>query len=1632
MRYKYFVTSEVQAKLDKKNLGSDVLDKLKQRLASDSQIKASSLMANLLVEKYHDHSGTRFMWFQEIRQDACLYILRRIYRHDEYRTKITDATKQSWMKRHELTKEERQEVEAEFAKFFKEEKKENLPEEFRKYEDARAFDKHRDVIYYEMPLWHDGMKKVSKEYWYSVQVALSEPILSDFKQYDVFMYHTTGTGYTITFRFGNPNAIDKSDIYLLQIVKGTEPNYNELIDRKYDCQDVTDLQNFSSKCYPDYYTYEYEAWKEVEEDDMANLALSDEELKILQSVKFPFFVSGLAGSGKSTILYYLYANIYKYVATLYPEHKLLFLSYNDMLVDKARMSVKSILSYHYSNEGFKKYFEDEKNLQHFSQTFVPFRDFVKTAFLDETSLDLFREENHITYEKFRELYKEDNKQVGRLSPSILWSVIRTFIKGRSLSVFTPEDYKSDAITRVDRTVDPKVYDEAYKIWDNWYRHYYENKAMWDDLDLVRYALTHVDFQNVFHDYAVVFCDEAQDFTKLEIDLILRLSKHSAYKLSFHPDDKRIPIAFAGDPNQTINPTGFRWAGTKAIFTESFKESLDRFPQLADPELSKNYRSQLGIVKFANTIQILRYIYFDATSKGRKLQSVREDPKGANKDALEYVGFYSYDKHKKIIIENLQNANIITSGDGEEGDLSDFPNIKDNRIKLNTAIGTKGLEYNAVMLLNFCNDPSHKLFQKIISNQPFDDSERFEAAHFFTKLYIAISRAKSQLFIVDTEANYESFWKYFTDHELWKNLISRFGLDNEKRKLVGHVTIGDIDTLPQRLSDSYDAEENGRQAFEKAKGEKSITLMKRAQSYFLEAGLTALADECDAYISLFRQDYEMAGDKFIALNQPDKKNIGVNAYWKGQCWAKLLEKISNHNDAVGYDFIRYNIAQFMANKISVSEILQILREKIDFFQDAICSHKEDQSIWKNVFDEVKKQLKSIEKVNITISLTQNLDFISRYIPWYERSMADLRADLYYERAMFNNEGLNKKSAGFRKEDYIKAIDIWEPSGVTNTQNYYRAKKLASTTISEEIIWMDYLQENDEIVKLYGDKDTAVSLTDAAAEIVFSCLLSKDFAGAVSYPYPKDEEWKWQRLYSQDRKRFLTDVILENFELKPYYFLEEKTKSEESSIFEERLPSSVFELVFSLNSVDKKGDPYWVKFVSSLKDFHGKRVFKGIRNRMEILEAMSKILDSKSEYDKTLASCFLEFMFDSDYNYKRAEKFNHTIARLFQHDTFFRLDFRGNSRRNKYFTSDVNLEDYELDRIKDNVRDYVDKYISTCRKVSTANVDDIKALLRAYEVCAVYQGNTPDYLSLCDMYKTHIKDKKLAAVKPWMESRLAFNRFMDDGNLKRASYSKLLNYLADKTQDINTLVGDFSKEDASMFVAIVNTVDTKYSYDKTLITAKLIYRHHLKRDNLKPYCLVNDLVKKLEKSIDDAIEEVLADKERVDEYAIKILAYTWEALYIHEFVAEHYNNLVDKKRLARLRFLTEYLKKRALLHYSYLKEEPFLEKQKEYGIFMSKDYLPSSYPKIEEKNDYKESAAENIENKEATNSNDDKLGVTSSPEKPADKEPSPTVSPLDAAILATVIEMARKMKKDGMPSAQIQQYVHQLTIEEIEKL
>jgi len=101
----------------------------------------------------------------------------------------------------------------------------------------------------------------------------------------------------------------------------------------------------SMRAYPNELLLDEDLWIDVEKDEASNLALSPEETSILESVHnlstgeesvgFPLFINGRAGSGKSTILQYLFADYLRLYFSI-PEtpglrHPLYFTCSGDLL-----------------------------------------------------------------------------------------------------------------------------------------------------------------------------------------------------------------------------------------------------------------------------------------------------------------------------------------------------------------------------------------------------------------------------------------------------------------------------------------------------------------------------------------------------------------------------------------------------------------------------------------------------------------------------------------------------------------------------------------------------------------------------------------------------------------------------------------------------------------------------------------------------------------------------------------------------------------------------------------------------------------------------------------------------------------------------------------------------------------------------------------------------------------------------------------------------------------------------------------------------------------------------------------------------------------------------------------------------
>lgn len=275
----------------------------------------------------------------------------------------------------------------------------------------------------------------------------------------------------------------------------------------------------------------------------------------------------------------------------------------------------------------------------------------------------------------------------------------------------------------------------------------------------------------------IVLDESQDITAIEFEMLKRLLiGHNLRRL-----------VFAGDPLQTLNPTGFDWNRIRAMFIEGGVKSKD----IIIEKFYNNYRSQRKIVEFANAIQFKRGELF-----GDKSRTVMQAKRGGT----EKIRFIQYDlekdNHMQAIGDIIKNAGeskavVITSAPDDTGikDLlsgNTLSDLKDpvmqhvwqskNRssdeildasnfrkeLYLHSSSSVKGAEYDVVVLYRFASSESAReslvsLLQEWNEMGKVEKENGIKIRYEYSKLYVALTRAFSRIYLIEDTEGYE-FWK----------------------------------------------------------------------------------------------------------------------------------------------------------------------------------------------------------------------------------------------------------------------------------------------------------------------------------------------------------------------------------------------------------------------------------------------------------------------------------------------------------------------------------------------------------------------------------------------------------------------------------------------------------------------------------------------------------------------------------------------------------------------------------------------------------------------------------------------------------------------------------------------------------
>ncbi|OQE34898.1 hypothetical protein PENCOP_c015G08976 [Penicillium coprophilum] len=349
------------------------------------------------------------------------------------------------------------------------------------------------------------------------------------------------------------------------------------------------------------------------------------------------------------------------------------------------------------------------------------------------------------------------------SPELLFAEIMGVIKGSSITAKSLKPLNRAEYVKKNAKASPAFTSEAEreKVFGAFERYEKQKKLRKevDELDRVSALLRSLRDNKVLAEqiqrcFEEIYVDEIQDLRCLDIVLLLGCLS-----------DAR-GIHLAGDTAQCISKDSvFRFPEIKALFYEHYEVIANKLnqPSFAKPvqfSLAKNYRSHQGILSFASWVMQLLWHGFPETID-------KLDPEigqiGGPKPII-FAGFDSSILSAKMI--GLVKLNDKVADFGAEQVILVRDDASKDRLQTQigeialvlTILESKGMEFDDVLVYDFFGSSglgsSYRCLYMLVqaARAHFDSQKHAALCSELKSLYVAVTRARKQLWFMETQEN----------------------------------------------------------------------------------------------------------------------------------------------------------------------------------------------------------------------------------------------------------------------------------------------------------------------------------------------------------------------------------------------------------------------------------------------------------------------------------------------------------------------------------------------------------------------------------------------------------------------------------------------------------------------------------------------------------------------------------------------------------------------------------------------------------------------------------------------------------------------------------------------------------------
>lgn len=548
------------------------------------------------------------------------------------------------------------------------------------------------------------------------------------------------------------------------------------------------------------------------------LKLTREQYRILASPG-PALLAGSAGSGKTTIA------VHRLAAA---PSSALYLSYSSTLVEHARRL--------YRNLATARGIDPEAGR---GPDFFTFADLYRSLVPRELA-----DAPLMTESLFREWFRRSGRP---LDPALVWEELRSILKGACLSLGQPM-LDEAAYYELGKKRAPLFVDERPEIWRiaQRYQEWLGEEGRYDRIDLCRRAFAEI--RSARHGrgrtWDVVVCDEVQDLTELETAFVLALSRR--------PDLSGVLLT--GDTQQTIQPSGFRWAEARRLAGRLSEKAGHRKETPPVLRLRRNLRSVRPLVELANALLLLRREVYGRTEEDEPEDAAIAGPVPVEVPAAEEAVLAA--------IAGFGPRCAVLALDEEEAERL--------RLRLGTSRvfhvrEAKGLEFDSVVLWKLLA-PDRDLVQRFSRAAQAPAEARLDREPRFKRLlqhlYVAVTRARRHLVLYEGAQ----------PHPFWGDERFRGRLEREAVESLAH--------LFRPTASPAEWEREGDYFLERGHFRQAAECYRRAGRAEREAEALARADE-------EREDWTGALTRWAGLRQ---------SFQKAARQAPLLERLGRLSEA----------------------------------------------------------------------------------------------------------------------------------------------------------------------------------------------------------------------------------------------------------------------------------------------------------------------------------------------------------------------------------------------------------------------------------------------------------------------------------------------------------------------------------------------------------------------------------------------------------------------------------------------------------------------------------------------------------------------------------------------------------------